>query len=308
MAETARKYGAFAALGLLAILAIGGLLYLSAKQQLQPTPAAPPPPVAAATVSPPVFDVVRVDAQGNTVLAGRAAPGATVTIKRGDTVLGTAVADAQGAFVFLPSEKLPPGPQELSLTETLPDGTVIKGEGTASIDVPKGSGEPLSVVSSASGSTVMSGQGPKPGTLGMGSVDYDADGHAILSGTAPAGAQVTVTLDGKQIGRVMSGKDGRWKLTTTVPQESGTLTLNATEANGTVVPAVHAPFALETLPNALAAGHVVITPGDNLWVIARHVYGRGNLYTVIYSANASKIHDPNLIFPGQALALPKTGG
>jgi nucleoid-associated protein YgaU len=83
------------------------------------------------------------------------------------------------------------------------------------------------------------------------------------------------------------------------------LTLSATDANGTTVPPVTAPFALETLPNALAAGHVIITPGDNLWLIARHVYGHGTLYTLIYSANASEIRDPNLIFPGQAFALPK---
>jgi nucleoid-associated protein YgaU len=31
------------------------------------------------------------------------------------------------------------------------------------------------------------------------------------------------------------------------------------------------------------------------------------MYTLIYTANASQIHDPNLIFPGQAFALPKPG-
>lgn len=301
-----RKYGGIAALGVLALCAIGGLIYLSLKPQLQPTPAAPPAPAAPAE-TPPQFDVVRVDAQGNTVLAGRAAPGATVTIKSGDKVIGTTVADAQGAFVLLPAAPLPAGSQELTLMETLPDGTQVAGESSASVDVPAGGGQALTVLSGPNGSSVVSGQGPKPGTLGMGTVDYDANGHAIFSGTAPAGAQVQVSLGSKVIGRVMAGNDGRWKFTARVPDASGTLTLAATNPNGAVLPPVSAPFALETLPNALAAGHVVITPGDNLWLIARHVYGHGTLYTLIYSANASQIHDPNLIFPGQAFALPNSG-
>jgi nucleoid-associated protein YgaU len=40
-------------------------------------------------------------------------------------------------------------------------------------------------------------------------------------------------------------------------------------------------------------------------LIARHVYGHGTLYTLIYKANSTLIHDPNLIFPGQAFSIPK---
>jgi nucleoid-associated protein YgaU len=303
--ENTRKYGGIAALGLLALCAIAGLLYLSSKPELKPTPAAPPAP-SAATVVPPAFDVVRVDAQGNTVLAGRGVPGATITIKSGSAVIGTTTADAQGAFVLVPANPLPPGAQEITLSETLPDGTVIAGAATASVNVPAGAGQALAVVSGPNGSSVLSGQGPQPGTLGMGTVDYDANGHAIFSGTAPAEAQVSVNLNGKLIGRAMADKQGRWKFSGTVPKESGTITLSGTDANGAVLPAVNAPFALETLPNALAAGHVVISSGDNLWLIARHVYGAGNMYTLIYTANASQIHNPNLIFPGQAFALPNS--
>jgi nucleoid-associated protein YgaU len=307
MAEMSRKFGGFAALGLLALCAIGGLVYLGTRPELQPTPAAPPPP-AAVTAAPPVFDVLRVDPQGNAVLAGRAAPGAVVTAKSGASIVGSTTADSQGAFVILPDTPLPPGAQEITLSETLPDGTIIPGQSTASIDVPGNASAPLAVLSGPTGSTVMSGQGPKAGTLAMGTVDYDANGHAVFSGTAPANAQVSLSLGNQVLGRVMSDANGRWKFTANVPATSGTLSLSATNAAGALLPTVTAPFALETLPDALAAGHVVITPGDNLWLIARHVYGHGNLYTLIYTANASQIHDPNLIFPGQAFALPKPQG
>ena len=158
-----------------------------------------------------MFDVVRVDPQGNVVLAGRAAPGATVTIKSGTTVIGTTTADAQGAFVLLPTNPLPPGSAEISLSETLPNGKVIAGTGTASVDIPATAGQSLAVLSGPNGSTVVSGQGPRPGTLGLGTVDYDANGHAIFSGTAPAGAKITLSLDGHTVGHAIAGNDGRWK-------------------------------------------------------------------------------------------------
>ncbi|NNM56991.1 LysM peptidoglycan-binding domain-containing protein, partial [Acidocella sp.] len=59
------------------------------------------------------------------------------------------------------------------------------------------------------------------------------------------------------------------------------------------------------LPEAVAAGNVVIVPGDNLWTISQHVYGHGIMYTVIYAANANQIENPNLIYPGQKFTLPQ---
>lgn len=54
------------------------------------------------------------------------------------------------------------------------------------------------------------------------------------------------------------------------------------------------------------SGLVIIRRGDNLWTIARRVYGEGLRYTQIYEANASQIRDPDLIYPGQVFDLPDT--
>jgi nucleoid-associated protein YgaU len=303
------------ALIVLAVLALGDgalLLYLhygrqSAPPALPATQPAPstPAPQAAGGPAVPSFDIVRVDPQGNAVLAGRAVPGATVTVKDGGRVLGTATADAQGAFVLIPANPLPPGSHEITLSEALPGGKIIEGSQSASISLP-GNGKPaLAVVSGPNGSNVVTGQGPQPGQLGMGAVDYDAQGHAMFSGTAPAGANVTVMLGGKTLGTAKADSSGRWHVQAPVPAAPGMITLNATAPDGSALPAVTAPFAPEELAKALEEGHVLIAPGDNLWMIARRVYGKGTLYTLIYSANASQIHDPNLIFPGQAFSLPR---
>jgi nucleoid-associated protein YgaU len=245
-----------------------------------------------------------VDSSGDAVIAGRADPGATVTIKDGNTVLGTVIADTSGSFAFVPTTPLPPGPHQLTLSETLFDGTVVAGQTSASVDVAANpSGQSLTVITGPNGSKVVSGQGPVPGTLGIGTVDYDANGHAIFSGTAHAGDHIALSLNGTKIGTAIAGSDGRWRLTATTPNADGTLSVADTDKPGTRP--LTAPFALETLKTAVAQGHILIVPGQNLWLIARHVYGRGTLYTLIYKANANLIHDPNLIFPGQAFSIPK---
>lgn len=304
-----RKAGLIALLVLacLALADLGTILYLQ-HHRSPPPPASPPAPApqpAAASPAGPQFDVVRVDPQGNSVLAGRAVPGATVTILDNGKPLGTVTADAQGAFVLLPSALLPPGAHDITMSEKLPNGTVVAGSQTAAVNLPGHGGQALTVLSGPKGSAVLSGQGPAPGTLGLGAVDYDTAGHAVFSGTAPAGAKVTLHLGNTAIGSAVADAAGRWRIRAATPAKRGTLVLTATAPGGAALPAVAVPFAPETLKTALAAGHVLIAPGDSLWLIARQVYGQGTMYTLIYAANAGQIHNPNLIFPGQSFVLPR---
>ena len=53
-----------------------------------------------------------------------------------------------------------------------------------------------------------------------------------------------------------------------------------------------------------ASGKAIIRRGDNLWTIARRVYGEGIKYTTIYDANTGQIRDPDRIYPGQVFDLP----
>ncbi|WP_404405041.1 LysM peptidoglycan-binding domain-containing protein [Pelagibacterium halotolerans] len=56
----------------------------------------------------------------------------------------------------------------------------------------------------------------------------------------------------------------------------------------------------------VVSGQAIIRRGDNLWTIARRVYGEGIRYTQIYEANTDQIRDPDLIYPGQVFTLPGT--
>ncbi|ROQ01374.1 nucleoid-associated protein YgaU [Stella humosa] len=116
--------------------------------------AARPRPAFAA----PSFDIVRVDPKGSAVMAGRAAPGATVTILNSGRAIGTTVANSRGEWVFLPSAALPPGSHSFSLSASLAtdrkDGDQVV---VVAVDRPptRASGqapsEPLVVLSSRTG-------------------------------------------------------------------------------------------------------------------------------------------------------------
>ena len=69
----------------------------------------------------PVFDIARIEPAGDAVIAGRAAPGASVELLRNGKVHDRAVADHVGQFVMVPP-RLPPGDYELTLRSRRSDG------------------------------------------------------------------------------------------------------------------------------------------------------------------------------------------
>ena len=69
----------------------------------------------------PVFDIALVGRAGDAVIAGTAAPGATVELLRNGERYDRAVANQLGQFVMGPLQ-LPPGDYELTLRSTQPNG------------------------------------------------------------------------------------------------------------------------------------------------------------------------------------------
>lgn len=48
-----------------------------------------------------------------------------------------------------------------------------------------------------------------------------------------------------------------------------------------------------------------VEKGDTLWKIAKHFYGDGSKYPVIFQANTDQLKNPDLIHPGQVLKIPQ---
>ncbi|MGO1117805.1 LysM peptidoglycan-binding domain-containing protein [Rhodovibrionaceae bacterium A322] len=111
---------------------------------------------AAASRFVPSFDVVRIEKDGSTVMAGRAAPGAEVEITLNGQSLGRVTANAQGEWVFLPDQPLPEGDHELSLSGSVAGGQKVLSENVLVVAVPKSS--PTKDLSQAAEDVVSAGK------------------------------------------------------------------------------------------------------------------------------------------------------
>ena len=87
----------------------------------------------------PSFDVIRVSPEGDTVIAGRARPGAEVTVSDKGRVIGRTKADRRGDWVLIP-EPLQPGDHELTAKSRTDPGkpeTAAQSDRMLIIVVPK---------------------------------------------------------------------------------------------------------------------------------------------------------------------------
>ena len=278
-------------------------------------PEAPPRPPGL-----PSFDVVRTDARGMVVVAGRAAPGAQVALHEGGRAIAQTLADSRGEWVMLPDQPLGAGPRELSLRARPPGGEEVRGADTVLVVGPAApAGRPPSVPApeaplvlllpptAAAAPRALSAP-PSPAPLALDIVDYGEGDAMRFAGTAPPGAPLRVWADSRHLGDTAADGAGRWSLSPAVPPPPGRHTLQVDQLAG-AIPArrIQVAFEREVLPaGRLREGQVVVQPGNNLWRIAREAYGQGIRYTVIYRANREQIRSPDRIYPGQRLALPAT--
>lgn len=65
------------------------------------------------------------------------------------------------------------------------------------------------------------------------------------------------------------------------------------------------PAAAVAETEAEAVEYYIIEKGDTLSKIAKHFYGDADKYPLIFEANREVIEDPDLIFPGQKIRIPK---
>ena len=201
-------------------------------------------PVAAWTV--PGFDVLRVEPDGSTVIAGRAQPNTKLEIMSGDTVIGTADVGAAGDFAAVFEKPLAAGDYQLTLRSVGENGATKSSEEVATVSIPKDkAGELLAMVSkpgeasriitkpvaeakpadaaaqpaTATGEVAKAepvpavpSQIPETGEKPAVAVSaVEIEGRKIfVAGNAKAGALVRVYADDKPVGEIKADEQGRF--------------------------------------------------------------------------------------------------
>ena len=199
----------------------------------------------------PSFDTVRVEATGETIVAGQAEPGSEVTVKYNGASVGTAIANADGAFVVTPEKPLPKGPGALSLEMKSKD-TVVASADTVAVDVKEGGestpmvavlkpDEPTTLIQLPTDKKPVL---PAMNMVNLDTVDYDEHGNIVFGGRGPAGSKVQIYVDNSAYGLAAVGSDGTWTMPGGVPLTIGAHELRADEsgADGKVTSRVAMPF------------------------------------------------------------------
>ncbi|MET0369631.1 MAG: LysM peptidoglycan-binding domain-containing protein, partial [Methylobacterium sp.] len=175
-------------------------------------PGAEPGKAAEAAIAP-SFDIVRVEPNGDTVVAGRGRPNTVIEMLVDGKPVAKALTDPNGQFAIVPPA-LPKGSSEIMLRSRTADGQEVRSPQSVAVSVaPEGKSRPLVALSTPDAPTVVLSQPGTPETAQAGRVDKPAGG----GGTNPTGRPIQdaatriVSVDAEPGGRLFvtgTGKPG----------------------------------------------------------------------------------------------------
>lgn len=230
----------------------------------------------------PSFDLVRVDPEGNMVIAGKGANGATIEILDGDVSIGIVEADDRGEWVFIPKTRLAPGSRILILRDITNPTKVIESENAVVLVIPavgkniaglegKVDNTPLAMVVPRNEAKNIASrliQMPvtnkpeivsdikigrvtnnkeskieKPALI-LKMVDYNDSGMVIFSGFSQENAILQVYIDNLLVGVVTADSNGAWdlKLKDNLKPGKYIIRVDQVSSSGTVLDRIKLPF------------------------------------------------------------------
>ena len=228
---------------------------------------------ATATGDEPVLDVVRIDPQGGTVIAGQAAANTLVRLMLDGEEVASDTADAGGNFVLFAT--LPPSDEAraLSLEGVSEDGSPLAGlqtvmvsaieaapeaasddaavevattDTTADTSTETAPAQPTIVIADADGAQVVQrGEeaGPEVSQVSLDVISYGAEGEVLLSGRSVPNEQVQIYIDNEAIELVEVTSAGAWEASLTgIAPGNFTLRLDGLDAQGAVTSRLETPF------------------------------------------------------------------
>jgi nucleoid-associated protein YgaU len=248
-------------------------------------PAKAPETVQAPADGMPRFDVLRVEKDGSTLVAGNAAPGSKVELLSAGQAIASAEAGATGDFTIVLDQPLVPGAYELTLRATDPSGKAVTSEETGVISLPKDGGEVVAMVAQPgeasrviqAGETETAALAPqqpateskaeetpaapaaseKPAAVKpvlVSAVDYE-NGRIYVAGTGEPSRMVDIYIDDKLTGSTRVSADGSFLLEADMDLSVGEHAIRADmlSADGTSVEARAAVPLLHEPPAEVAA-------------------------------------------------------
>ncbi|MBE6458059.1 MAG: LysM peptidoglycan-binding domain-containing protein [Alphaproteobacteria bacterium] len=255
----------------------------------------------------PEFDIVRIQNDGNVLIAGRWMENRGISIMVNGKIVATEQTNEYGEFVYVTMNPWKPGNYTIALLGTEPE---VKSSDKVFVYISDaGSENSVSLLMTKDGSTLL--QHPAmltDGDLRVSKIDYLSTGRVVVTGDAMPRLRVSLALDGKYLGFARVSDYKHFGLGADVGDlETGReyeLAVRLHDGDGRTVATVLHKF---TMPEMTGDDdtYYTVRRGDCLWIIARNFLRRGILFSII--AERNNIENPDLIFPKQELQIPVDG-
>ena len=271
-------------------------------------PAVPEPVVQRVdNITVPTFDIVRIEKDGDVVIAGRWLPHQNISIMVNNKIVATERTDYAGEFVYTTSTAWKPGNYTIALLGAEPE---VKSSDKVFVYISDAGVEnSVSLLMTKEGSTLL--QTPamlRDGDLAVSKIDYLDTGRIVVSGDGLPRLRVSLALDGEYMGFARVSDYRHFGLGADVGElESGKeyeLAVRMHDGDGRTIGTVLHKFVMPEMTGDDDT-YYTVRRGDCLWIIARNFLRRGVLFSVIAERNA--IQNPDLIYPKQLLQIPVSG-
>lgn len=277
----------------------------NAPQKVLVVPAVPEPVVQVVDEkAEPSFDIVRIERDGNVVIAGRWLPHQNISVLVNGKIVATERTDYSGEFVYAPVNPFKPGNYTISLLGTEP--TVKSADKVFLYVSEHGYENSVSLLMTKDGSTLL--QAPsmlRDGDLSVSKIDYLDSGRIVVTGDALPRLRVSLALNGKYLGFARVSDHKHFGLGADVGElksgEEYSLIVRMHDGDGRTVASVNHDFVMPEMTGDDDTFYTV-RRGDCLWIIARNFMRRGVLFSII--AERNNIDNPDLIYPKQLLQIP----
>ena len=252
----------------------------------------------------PSFDIVRIERDGNIVVAGRWAANKNVSIMINNKIVATERTDANGEFVYAPKKPLPAGNYTLSLVGV---GEKTKSSNKVFLYISeRGYENSISLLMTPRGSTVLQAPSMVYGDdLTVSKIDYLDNGRLIVTGDAMPRLRVSLWLNDEYMGFARVSDYRHYGLGADIgklkPGNQYSIGVRMHDGDGRTIATIKHDF---IMPKTTGDDDTFYTVrrGDCLWIIARNFMRRGILFSMI--ADRNHIENPDLIFPKQRLQIP----
>ena len=250
------------------------------------------------------FDIVRLDKNGDVVIAGKTIPNIKVDILDGNETLASVFSDLNGDWVWISDSPLSEGIKRLNLKHFDGEDEFVSEQNIIILREKNSDSSSKILKFSRNSNIEIINNNEKILGLSLDIVEYLDNDSLNLTGRTKPNSLISLFFSNNFVKDSRSDKYGNWKMELKNFKLTDNNLMITTEIDGQKIKLKTKIFDKKIDSNFILEKEITVKDGNSLWRIARKTLGGGIYYSEIYKNNISKIENPDLIFPGQVFNIP----